>query len=297
MSRNHHKKQRTFHSKPPASSASSASPTTTPPPSAPTSWDPVANWYSKWSGEDGSDYHRKLAIPTLLELLQPRAGETILDIGCGTGILRRSLPKKLRYIGVDASPRLLATARKHHGRNSIFLQGDASKLPEIDGLQEACADAAVFLMSIQDMEPIEEILRSAAWAIKPSGRLVVLMLHPCFRIPRQSGWGWDADRKLQYRRVDTYLSPLAVPVRPIAHGKPGSIKAHHQPLHVYLNGIIESGLNIDRIVEVPAYPAIERRGKKAKAENRANREIPLYLAIRATASRASQRRGFKPLQT
>ncbi len=163
--------------------------------------------------------------------------------------------------------------------------GLLSKLPEVDGLREAYADAIVFLLSIQDMEPIADILASAAWAVKPSGRLVILMHHPCFRIPRQSGWGWDDERKLQYRRIDSYLTPMTVPVRPIAHGQPGSIQAHHQPLHVYINGLIENGFVIDRMVEVPAYPAIVRRGKRSQAENRANSEIPLYMAIRAVASR------------
>ena len=138
---------------------------------------------------------------------------------------------------------------------------------------------------------------SAAWAVKPSGPSCHSNAPSVFPHSRQSGWGWDDDRKLQYRRIDTYLSPITVPVRPIAHGKPGSIQAHHQPLHVYINGLIESGLVIDRMVEVPAYPAIVRRGKRSQAENRANSEIPLYLAIRAVASRASQRRGCKPLQT
>jgi hypothetical protein len=37
--------------------------------------------------------------------------------------------------------------------------------------------------------------------------MVLLLTHPCFRVPRQSGWGWDEQRKLQYRRVDRYLTP------------------------------------------------------------------------------------------
>lgn len=144
------------------------------------------------------------------------------------------------------------------------------------------------------MEPIADILASAAWAIQSSGRLVILMHHPCFRIPRQSGWGWDDERKLQYRRIDSYLSPMTVPVRPIAHGQPGSIKAHHQPLHVYVNGLIKNGFAIEKMVEVPAYPSIVRRGKKGNAENRANSEIPLYLAIRAVASRRRPSVRFEP---
>lgn len=209
------------------------------------------------------------------------AQEVIVDIGCGTGVLANALPRSVKYVGIDASPRLLATARRHHGQEKTFVQGDATRLSEHKKLQAGMADAAVFLLSIQDMEPLQEILHNAAWILKESGRLVILMLHPCFRIPRQSGWGWDDGRSLQYRRVDSYLSPRSIPVRPIAKGKPGSIMAFHAPLQTYVNSLVEAGFNISRIVEVPAYPGITRHGKRARAENRANQEIPLFLTIRA----------------
>src|SRR5699024_1391672 len=51
------------------------------------SWDPVADWYTGWVGPDGSEHHRRLAIPAVIELLGPEAGERVLDIGCGPGVL------------------------------------------------------------------------------------------------------------------------------------------------------------------------------------------------------------------
>ena len=56
-------------------------------PSAPTSWDPVAAWYDGWVGQDGSEHHREVAVPALLDLLDPQPGERILDIGAGQGVL------------------------------------------------------------------------------------------------------------------------------------------------------------------------------------------------------------------
>lgn len=51
------------------------------------SWDAVAHWYAGWTGTNGSRYHRTLAVPLLLELLAPKRGEHIADLGCGPGIL------------------------------------------------------------------------------------------------------------------------------------------------------------------------------------------------------------------
>ena len=51
------------------------------------SWDPVADWYTGWVGVEGSEHHRRLAIPALMELLAPAPGERILDVGCGPMVL------------------------------------------------------------------------------------------------------------------------------------------------------------------------------------------------------------------
>ena len=62
------------------------------------------------------------------------------------------------------------------------------------------------------------------------------MTHPCFRVPRQSGEGWDEQRKLLYRRVDRYLSPLAVPMKAYAGGR-AATWSYHRPLEDYVNGL------------------------------------------------------------
>lgn len=251
-------------------------------PSSPnSSWDPVAHWYAQWVGKQGSHYHRTLALPTVIDLLRPQPDETIVDLGCGTGILATVLPSSVDYVGVDLSPRLLDTARGLRGKRRTFLHGDATHLAQNDGLRPQMADAATFILSIQDMDPLADALAGAAWVLKDSGRLVILMFHPCFRVPRQSGWGWDDGRALQYRRIDSYLTTREVPVRPIAHGLPGAIKAYHRPLQAYLSGLIDSGFQLTGFVEMPAYPAITRQGPRARAENRANADIPLLLGLSA----------------
>src|SRR5688500_9850173 len=93
------------------------------------SWDPVAAWYAGWVGANGSDHHRTLAIPALLDLLGPRRGEHILDLGCGPGVLAPHLARAhARYTGIDASPKLIAFARRHHAANGRFVLGDVTKL-------------------------------------------------------------------------------------------------------------------------------------------------------------------------
>lgn len=251
------------------------------PRSVPTSWDPVARWYDGWVGAEGSKHHRVLAIPALLDLLAPQPNETILDIGAGQGVLAPYIIRSgASYVGIDASPHLLRLARQRHGRRARFIEADARDLRVQPKLLAASFDAAVFLLSIQDMDPLDQVIDGAAWALKPGGRVVLLMTHPCFRVPRQSGWGWDARRKLQFRRVDRYLSPLPVPMKAYHRQGDGATRSFHRPLSAYINGLAEHGLLIDRLDEIAA-DALYRERARSTAEATALHEFPLFVAIRA----------------
>ncbi|HEX6750719.1 MAG TPA: methyltransferase domain-containing protein [Longimicrobium sp.] len=245
------------------------------------SWNPVADWYAGWVGAEGSEHHRRLAIPALMEMLRPAPGEHVLDVGCGPGVLAPHVAGAgALYTGVDASRKLLAFARRHHGAHGRFVAGDATRLRELAELGEGAFDAAVFLLSIQDIDPLEDALASAAWAVRPGGRVVLLMTHPCFRVPRQSGWGWDRQRRLRYRRVDRYLTRLAVPMKGYGTARRGFTRSYHRPLGAYVNGLSACGLLVDEVREIPTHKAPEP-GPQAKAERLANREIPLFLGLRA----------------
>lgn len=253
-------------------------------PAAPTSWDPLAYWYNGWVGEGGSEHHREVAIPATMQLLDLKPGERVLDIGSGQGVLAPSLVRAgANYTGLDASPRLLDMARKHHGGAGRFILGDARQLSSVDGLAASSFDAVVFLLSIQDMDPLEPVLRSAAWALKPGGQIVIMMTHPAFRMPRQSGWGWDEGRKLVYRRIDRYLTPLPIPMKALpGREATATTRSFHRPLSTYVNGLSEHGLLVDRIDEVPAHK-LSQAGANAKAVDQARLEIPLFLGLRARA--------------
>jgi SAM-dependent methyltransferase len=262
-------------------------------PAAPTSWDSVALWYDGWVGDEGSEHHRELAIPSLMSLLDPQPGERILDVGCGQGVLAPHIVGRgAHYTGVDAGPRLLQIARRRHGAPGRFLLSDARDLANTPGLREGEFDAVVFLLSIQDMDPLDRVLASAAWALKPDGRLVMLLTHPAFRVPRQSGWGWDERRRLHYRRVDRYLTPLAVPMKTLPVRKEKrqararsqaarvATRSFHRPLGAYINSLASCGLLVEQMDEIPAHRANAPPERKDSAD-RARREFPLFLALRA----------------
>jgi ubiquinone/menaquinone biosynthesis C-methylase UbiE len=236
-----------------------------------TSWEHVAHWYDGWVGKEGSYYHRTIAIPKTLELLNLQPNEFLLDIGSGTGTLAPHVLKiGCHYVGIELSPSFVRQAKRYHSAKARFLGGDARHLQQLFPQQKF--DAAVFLLSLQDMEPLSEVLENVSSVLKTNGRLVMFMIHPCFRVPRQSGWGFDEKRKLHYRRIDRYLSRLAVPMKSYR----GSVtRSYHRPLQDYVQTLLNTGFQIN------AWEEIADASQKPNGQKNPNEEIPLFLALRA----------------
>jgi ubiquinone/menaquinone biosynthesis C-methylase UbiE len=247
-----------------------------------TSWERVATWYDGWVGDRGSTYHRELGIPAVLDLLEPQPGERILDVGGGQGVLAPYLVEAGALVDlIDASAKLIAAAKRRHRslRGARFLAGDARRLPAVAGLEPASYDAATFVLSIQDMDDLDAVVRGLDWALSPASRVVLLMTHPAFRQPRHSGWGYDEGRKLTYRRVDAYLGEMAVPMKSLGGGPP--TRSFHRPISAYVNALAEAGFATDAMVELPDLPPEHRPGKAARGDARASAEIPIFLGMRA----------------
>ncbi|MEW6251060.1 MAG: methyltransferase domain-containing protein [Planctomycetota bacterium] len=244
-------------------------------------WDHVAAWYDRLIGEAGSDYHRNVILPTALRLLDPQPGERFLDLCCGQGVLSRLLLEHspAAILAVDASPLLIAAAKQRgHDPRVRYIVRDARRLgPLADG----SFDAAACVMAVQDLDGIDELFMEMARALRPDGRAVLVMMHPCFRIPRQSEWGWDDAKRTQYRRIDRYAAPLTIPIATHPGAAPGQQTFfHHRPLADYINALGRAGLAIVAAEE----PLTHRRaapGGHSRGENRAAEEIPVFLGLKA----------------
>ena len=242
-------------------------------------WDQAENWYSGCVGKEGHYYHQAVILPRLVPLLDLLPGHSLLDLGCGQGILARSLPKKIAYTGIDLSPKLIAEAKKiTKDPAASFIVSDASKpLP----LPHNAFDRACFLLSFQNMEHPEKAIQNASLHLKEKGKLLLVLNHPCFRIPRQSGWGIDEMAKLQYRKVNSYMSSMQIPlaIHPSQGEKGGVTMSYHHPLSYYTQLLQKHGFLLYALEEWCSDK--KSTGPKAKMENRARKEIPLFLTLGA----------------
>ncbi len=242
-------------------------------------WDSAESWYSGCVGEKGHYYHQAVVLPNALRLLDLNKTSSLLDLGCGQGVLARHIPKEIDYVGIDLSEKLIAQAKQSSRRTkAAFFTADASQsLP----LEKTDFDRACFLLSLQNMENPERAIATASRHLQQSGKLLLVLNHPCFRIPRQSGWGIDEHAKLQYRRVNGYMTPMQIPLQ-IHPGKgdaAGVTISYHHPLSSYMGWLQKYGFAAYALEEWCSDKKSE--GAKARMENRARREIPLFLALAA----------------
>jgi 2-polyprenyl-3-methyl-5-hydroxy-6-metoxy-1,4-benzoquinol methylase len=243
-------------------------------------WQNVAGWYSNYL-EGADTYQETVVFPGVLKLLGLKPGVSCLDIACGEGSFAAKLAaSRVRVTGFDAAPALVERAKRHVPQGE-FLVGDAQHFPA--ALRGRDFDAATCILAIQNIPDAAAVLKEAAAILKPGAPLVLVTNHPCFRIPRQSSWGFDDANKTQFRRVDRYLTPLDVPIimNPgRGQGRPVTTTTYHRPISAYIATLAAAGFVVDALEEWISN-RVSDSGPRAKAENRAREEFPLFLAIRA----------------
>lgn len=241
-------------------------------------WHQAAQWYDKLVGDKGSDYHQNLIIPGALRLLAPRRGEMIIDVACGQGVFCRELSKSGAVVtGIDSAKGLIKAARKR----SLEIKYHLANAEDLSAFGPGSFDAASCLMAVQNIENYQAALKAIGRTVKQHGRLLLVMSHPCFRVPRQSSWGFDEQRDLQYRRIDGYLSELKVPIQMQPGYDPHLYTlSFHRPLGAYVKALNAAGLAVTALEEWPSHRQ-SKPGKRSKAENRARKEIPLFMALLA----------------
>lgn len=140
---------------------------------------PSGSYYTEVGDFQGAAYERNaFALGTaqevafLWEALDLRAGEVLLDVGCGTGRHTRAFAERgVRAVGVDISPGLLAAAASH-GTSAAFVLADARAIP----LPDHAVDVVICLCQGGfGITPggDRQILREIARVLRPGGRLAL----------------------------------------------------------------------------------------------------------------------------
>ena len=227
-------------------------------------WERNADFWDERMGE-GNAFHKLLIEPTQLDLLSLKRGERVLDIGCGNGQFARKMASLgADVVAVDAAPRMIENARRRtppdaecEGRVRYEVV-DASDEKAMLKLGESSFDAAVSTMMLMDMASILPVAKVARRLLKPTGRMVFSVMHPCFN--STEGFTQIFEREEQEGEIIERLSVRVTRyIEPHAHkgqamnGQPVAQNYFHRPLSALLGVFFKAGFVVDALEE-PVFP-------------------------------------------
>ncbi len=254
-------------------------------------WNDNAAFWDERMGE-GNDFVEVLTWPATERLLELQPGERVLDIACGNGLTSRRLATMgAEVVAFDFAEELIAQARRRT-REASHAQGagriiyhvlDATDETALVALGEGRFDAALCHMALFDIAEIDPLMRALSRLLRPGGRFVFSVIHPCFNNPHMAHVAEMEDREgdivTTYSiKVFGYMTPTVSRGVAIA-GQPKPQLYFHRPLQVLLGTGLEAGFVLDGLEE-RAFPPEHGSGRNPLSWGGNFSEIPPVLVAR-----------------
>lgn len=213
-------------------------------------WDEIASFWDENMGE-GNAFHLKLVLPSTLKLLDIKAGDKILDAGCGNGQFARYLAELGHdVVAFDLSQKMIDIARakskKHPTITYHALDLTDPKTAEILG--ENVFDKIACNMTLMDVPHMDKAFDVMHKLLNPGGVCVFSIMHPCFNAPgslRFMRWEVKGNESHTVKGVEisSYIEESTV-MGAAMHGQPRAHYYFNRPLNQYMNQALRVGFNI-----------------------------------------------------
>lgn len=242
-------------------------------------WDHAADAYAAGQAS-GRDYYRlEFFGPAQVALCGEVAGLRLLDVGCGAGYFAREMARRgARVTGVDLSPAMLRHAR--HARRAEsdaplgidYVVGDAERVDVL--FPPAAFDMATSCVALQDVPDPAAALRAVAAVLRPGGRFVASITHPCTDTPARE-WARGPDGRKRMLCVDRYFERVALtyPWRGWAYDF--ATPAVHATISDWVGWALAAGFALRGLHEPRPTPEAVR----ARPELEDAARVPYYLVL------------------
>lgn len=208
-------------------------------------WEKVADWWFEET-KNGDLYQNTIVVPYLDQLLEIRKSEKVLDIACGGGFYSIKMAGAgANVTAFDFCEKLINKAKEQTKEKKLpgridYLVIDACDPVQLSQIDDNAYDAALCTMGLHDMYDIEPLAKKLHNALKPDGRFVFAIPHPCFN--------GDAIIKKNAIEVNSYNTTKAE----AGIAKPGQPSEHimwSRSISSTLTPFFNAGFILDKIVE------------------------------------------------
>lgn len=242
-------------------------------------FDVLAEWYEQAFAWGRLPLLEHVLMPAVLDLLGNIEGQVVLDLACGPGFYARRLARRgARSTGTDISEEMLRRAREQSRTDPnppTFYHLSAAELAPswTDSF-----DVVLCNMALVDIPEIDDVLREVARVLKPTGRFVFSIIHPCFVMPAAE-WVIDEEGNAGYKRVDNYFAEGYFGKEWYGQGGLRSrLGGHHRTLTTYVGALRRAGFVVTDLREPqPSTDALRLYADELSLQTR----IPSMLIVEA----------------
>jgi 2-polyprenyl-3-methyl-5-hydroxy-6-metoxy-1,4-benzoquinol methylase len=192
---------------------------------------------------DGNDFFNSLVWPSVDRLLGPQPDEVLLDVACGNGVTSRRLARAgANVVAFDFSREMIRAAMERGSDRVDYRVMDATDATAFRGLGAGRFDGVLCNMALMDLADTRPLMQALKSLLRPTGRFVFSVLHPCFNNPAVVQMGelqdWAGAIVTTYSvKISRYLTPYTQP----------GLAMHGQPVpHPYFGGTCVSSGELER---------------------------------------------------
>lgn len=213
-------------------------------------WDETANYWRERFGQFGDVSRIQLNDMLIRKLPRYNEGDTLLDAGCGMGVLARYIAKSAPYrtFGVDLSPQAIAIARE--------LSADFPAIEwHVANLESLPFDANMFNVVtmnfvLTDVPDVEKVLREVSRVTTPNGVLVATIIHPISSLePIDHARRHMPNNHSPTRSAFTVKDYFTPQSGLYAWTDKLSTRVYHRPVSYYINTLIQCGFTLMNVDE------------------------------------------------